>query len=257
MRICLLASGSKGNAVLVESGASRLLIDAGLSAMELDRRLRTVQTGAEELNGVLITHEHGDHCRGLGPLARRYRLPVFVHHRTRQMLPNPGRLDDCREFDQGRAFTFRDVEIETVPLTHDAAETVGYIIQTSSGKVGILTDLGCTTRLLVEKYRQCRVLVLEFNHDLQMLRDGPYPWHLKQRIKASHGHLSNDQAADLLTDLVWDGLEAVFLAHLSEINNCPRRAEVSARQALSGQNRCNPQLFVGNQYQASCCYVAD
>ncbi len=257
MRICLLASGSKGNAVLVESGESRLLIDAGLSARELHRRLQMIQAGGEALNGILISHDHGDHCRGLGPLVRRYRLPVFVHHRTRMALPNPGRLDDCREFDEGSVFTFRDVEIETVPLTHDAAETVGYIIQTASGKVGVLTDLGCSTRLLVERYRHCRVLVLEFNHDRQMLRDGPYPWHLKQRIKASHGHLSNEQAAELLSDLAWDGLEAVFLAHLSETNNCPQRALACARQALSGQNRCSPQLVIGSQERPSLCFVAD
>ncbi len=257
MRVCLLASGSKGNAVLVESGDSRLLIDAGLSARELNRRLGLIHTDGDSLDAVLVTHEHGDHCSGLGPMARRHRLPVFVHHRTRSALRNPGRLDDCREFDDGCTLTFQDVQIETVPLTHDAAAPVGYLIDTSAGKIGILTDLGLATRLVAERYRHCRVLVLEFNHDQQMLREGPYPWHLKQRIRSNHGHLSNEAAAELLSDLVWDGLEGVFLAHLSETNNCPQLAERSARQVLAAQNCCNPQLLIGTQAQPSGCFVVE
>lgn len=255
MRVCLLASGSKGNAILVEAGDSRLLIDAGLSARELNRRLGLVDTDGEALDALLVTHEHGDHCRGLGPMARRYRLPVFIHHRTGAALRGAGRLDDCRPFDDGDTLAFRDVQIETVPLTHDAAATVGYLIDTPEGKIGILTDLGIATRLVAERYRQCRVLVLEFNHDQQMLWDGPYPWHLKQRIRSNHGHLSNEAAARLLSDLVWEGLEGVFLAHLSETNNCPQLAEQKARQVLAAQNRCNPQLLIGSQAQPSSCFV--
>ncbi|OEU74574.1 MAG: MBL fold metallo-hydrolase [Desulfuromonadales bacterium C00003068] len=256
MRVCLLASGSKGNAVLVESGDSRLLIDAGLSARELNRRLGMLQTDGDSLDAVLITHEHGDHCSGLGPIARRHRLPVFVHHKTRSALRKPGRLDDCREFDDGCTIDFQDVQIETVSLTHDATAPVGYLIESSAGKVGVLTDLGLATRLVVERYRHCKGLVLEFNHDSQMLRDGPYPWHLKQRIRSNHGHLSNEAAAELLSDLVWDGLEGVFLAHLSETNNCPQLAEQSARQVLAAQNNCNPQVIIGTQAQPSSCFVA-
>ncbi len=255
MRVCLLASGSKGNAIFVESGQTRLLIDAGLSAREIHRRLELLQTNGDSLNAVLVTHEHSDHCRGLGPLVRRHRLPVFIHHRTRTALSNPGRLDDCQEFDDGNTFTVRDIQIETVPLTHDAVATVGYIVHTPAGKVGVLTDLGLATRLVAERYRHCRVLVLEFNHNPQMLRDGPYPWALKQRIRSAHGHLSNEQAAALLSDLAWEGLECVFLAHLSETNNCPQIAVASARQALAGQNCCDPQLWIGTQARPSGCFV--
>lgn len=257
MRVCLLASGSKGNAVLVETGDSRLLIDAGLSARELNRRLEMVGADGSSLDAVLVTHEHGDHCRGLGPMARRHHLPVFVHYQTRSALRNPGRLNDCKEFDDGHTLTFRDVQIETVPLTHDAVAPVGYLIDTPAGKIGVLTDLGIATRLVVERYRHCRVLVLEFNHDQQMLWDGPYPWHLKQRIRSNHGHLSNEAAADLLSDLVWDGLEGVFLAHLSETNNSPQLAELSARQVLTAQNICNPQVITGTQAQPSSCFVTE
>ena len=188
-------------------------------------------------------------------MARRYRLPVFMHHRTGAALHSVGRLDDCRPFDDGSILAFKDVQIETVPLTHDAAATVGYLIDTPEGKVGILTDLGIATRLVAERYLQCRVLVLEFNHDQQMLWDGPYPWHLKQRIRSNHGHLSNEAAARLLSELVWEGLEGVLLAHLSETNNCPQLAEQSARLVLAAQNRCNPQVLIGAQAQPSGCFV--
>jgi phosphoribosyl 1,2-cyclic phosphodiesterase len=255
LRVCLLASGSKGNAVLIEAGDNRLLVDAGLSARELNRRLGLVQTDGDSLNAVLVTHEHSDHCSGLGPIARRHQLPVFVHHRARSVLRNPGRLEDCREFDDGCTLAFRDLQIETVPLTHDAAAPVGYIIDTGAGKIGVLTDLGIATRLVVERYRHCRVLILEFNHDPRMLRDGPYPWHLKQRIRSNHGHLSNEAAAQLLSELVWGGLEGVFLAHLSETNNCPQLAEQSARLVLAAQNCCNPQILIGTQAQPSGCFV--
>ena len=255
LRVCLLASGSKGNAILIEAGDSRLMIDAGLSARELNRRLELIGSAGDVLNAVMVTHEHGDHCRGLGPMARRYKLPVFMHHHTRAALRNPGTLDDCREFDDGCTFAFQDVQIETVPLTHDAVAPVGFLIDTPEGKVGVLTDLGIATRLVADRYRQCRVLILEFNHDQQMLWDGPYPWHLKQRIRSNHGHLSNDAAARLLSELVWDGLEGVFLAHLSETNNCPQLAEQSAREVLAAQNCCDPQLLVGSQARPSDCFT--
>lgn len=247
MRVCLLASGSKGNAVYVESSESRLLVDAGLSARELNRRLAALDTDGDALHALLVTHEHSDHCRGLGPMARRHHLPVYIQHQTRQSLSGIGRIEDDRNFASGDTLFFRDMKIETVPLTHDAVAPVGFIIGTDEGKVGILTDLGIATRLVIERFRECRVLILESNHDEEMLWQGPYPWHLKQRIRSNHGHLSNRAAALLLGDLVWDGLEAVFLAHLSETNNLPSLAERHAQEVLAAQNCCCPRLLVGRQ----------
>ena len=256
MRVCLLASGSKGNAVYVESRETRLLIDAGLSARELKSRLSLIGAEGESLDGLLVTHEHSDHCRGLGPMARSCRLPVFVQTDTRKVLPGPGRLDDLREFDGEGAFSWRDLQIDPFPLTHDAVAPVGYTIETGEGKIGIATDLGVATRLVAERLKGCRVLILESNHDEEMLRDGPYPWHLKQRIRSNHGHLSNAASAQLLQSLLWEGLEAVFLAHLSETNNRPGLAESCAKAVLDRQNICRPQLIVGCQAQPSACFAA-
>ncbi len=253
MRVCLVASGSKGNAVYIESRESRILIDAGFAARELARRLALVGVEADSLDAVFISHEHGDHCRGLGPLARRYNLPVHMNPETLQALPALGKVPQLCEFDTGVPFACRDLRVETIPLTHDAARPVAYVIETTAGKIGVATDLGIATRLVRDRLRGCRILVLEANHDEAMLRDGPYPWPLKQRIRSNHGHLSNLACADLLNDLLWDGLEVVFLAHLSETNNQPELAASIVREVLERQNLCHPQLIVGRQAAPSLC----
>lgn len=253
MRVCLIASGSKGNAIYLESRESRVLIDAGLSATELSQRLRRMGVEPETLDAILVSHEHGDHMRGVGPLSRRYRLPVHINPETRQAFPALGTISTIEEFDAGASFCCRDLWVETIPLTHDAAQPVGYVIETREGKVGIATDLGIGTRLVRERLKGCRVLVLEANHDEILLRDGPYPWPLKQRIRGNHGHLSNGACAELLADLLWDGLEVVFLAHLSETNNRAELALSEVQRVLDGQNFCHPQLIVGRQDVPSLC----
>jgi len=257
VRVCLLASGSKGNAIYIETGATRLLLDAGLSARQLEHRLAQIGVAAESLHGVLVSHDHHDHSCGVGPLARRFRLPVFMNPQTRQALPKLGHLTDHREFDPGDTFQFRDLEIETIPLTHDASPTVGYLLTTDEGKLGIVTDLGVATRLVADRLQRCRILVLESNYDEDLLRDGPYPWHLKQRIRSRHGHLSNVDSAALLDGLLWEGLEGLFLAHLSETNNTPQHAVTAARQVLDRQSRCAPELIVGSQADISSCLITE
>jgi len=254
LRVCLLASGSKGNSLFIKSGESRILIDAGLSGREIENRLAQIGEEASDLNAILVTHEHRDHVTAVGPLARRYNLPVYVHSQTFASMPSPGRLDQLNEFDVASRFTLRDIEISPFPITHDASEPVGFIIDTSEGRIGVATDLGIATRLVADRLKQCRVLVLESNHDEEMLRDGPYPWHLKQRIRGNHGHLSNTAAGELLETLLWDGTEAVFLAHLSETNNDPQLAHHVAHSVLGQQNFCAPQLVVGSQGRASACF---
>jgi len=247
MKVCLLASGSKGNALLVVNGRSRLLIDAGLSARELSRRLEAVGTCPGELTGIVVSHEHIDHVRGLGVLSRRFNLPVYLHHAVAASLADSHRPVRVHEFDSGEELPVGDFAVRAFPVTHDAAATVGFTVTGASGKLGVATDLGVATRLVAEELRNCRVLVLESNHDEELLRDGPYPWPLKQRIRSSHGHLSNNDSAKLLENLCWEGLEGVLLAHLSETNNRPELAETAARGILDRQSCCRPGLLLGCQ----------
>jgi phosphoribosyl 1,2-cyclic phosphodiesterase len=253
LRICLLASGSKGNALYLETGDTRVLVDAGLAARDIAGRLWTIGADPDNLDAILVSHEHRDHCRGLGPMARRHKLPVYLHPEARRALPDLGKVEFHREFEDGATWTFRDLQVTAVPLTHDAAAPVGFVVESTEGKVGIATDLGIATRLVADRLRGCRALVLEANHDEEMLRDGPYPWPLKQRIRSNHGHLSNTASAELLEGLLWDGLDAVFLAHLSETNNLPQLALNCARQVLDRQNGCRPELVVGGPAAPSRC----
>ncbi len=251
VRVCLLASGSKGNAVFVEAGGSKLLIDAGLSARELLNRLGAIGVKGEDLHAILVSHEHTDHTRGAGTLARKLKIPLLVSYPT---LRESGRLfekAEVIEFESGYPFAFRDIMIDPFPTTHDACDPVGFVIECREGKFGFATDLGIATRLVSDKLGGCRAVVLESNHDEEMRLNGPYPWHLKQRIKSRHGHLSNHDAAALLEGILHGALEGVFLAHLSEVNNDPAVAREVARNLLDGQDVCSPRLVVGHQHSVS------
>ncbi|NIP49138.1 MAG: MBL fold metallo-hydrolase [Gammaproteobacteria bacterium] len=249
MRVCLLASGSKGNAILVESGRTRLLIDAGLSAKEIRKRLDIVGVDASTLTALLITHEHTDHVRGLGPLVRQLNLPVYLQTDLARKLTDVGKNECVHEFADGEAFAVDDLVVRPFAITHDSLAPVGFSLAGEAGKVGIATDLGVVTRLVTDCLQDCRVLIVETNHDEEMLRDGPYPWKLKQRVRSHHGHLSNSAGSQLLQALVWPGLESVFLGHLSETNNTPELALKSVKQTLSTQNICRPNVMVGKQAQ--------
>ncbi len=256
MRVCLLASGSRGNSAVIEADGQRVLIDAGLSAIEVHRRLQSIDMSAEHLDAILVTHEHHDHVGGIGPLARRYQLPVYIDHKTHAALPKLGRIEDLRLFSAGDSFHFQGLKISSFSTTHDAVNPVGYSIESAEGKIGFATDLGMPTRLVTEHLKQCRVLVLEANHDEQMLQDGPYPWELKQRIRGRHGHLSNNDTRRMLEELCWPGLDALFLAHLSEENNCPELAGRVFRETLDAFG-FNTTIVVGRQAEASHCFQSD
>jgi phosphoribosyl 1,2-cyclic phosphodiesterase len=251
MKLCLLASGSKGNSLYLETDSCRLLVDAGLSGRETQLRLCSIGVDPESLDGILITHEHSDHVRGVGALARRLKIPVLIASRTLQAAQHVVGRIEVVEFEPGSPFVFKGLSIDPFSITHDACDPVGFRIEGSEGCIGFATDLGIATRLVQEKLKGCRALVLEFNHDEQMLQDGPYPWHLKQRIKSRHGHLSNAQGAELLEELLHPGLQGVFLSHLSEANNDPALAMGSATGLLNGQNLCAPALHLGRQHLAS------
>lgn len=251
MRVCLLASGSKGNAVFVEAGQTRLLVDAGLSAREILRRLAEIGVDAADLDAILVTHEHADHIRGAGTLARKLKIPALISYPTLREAGECFKKAQVVEFESGHSFAFRDLLIDPFPITHDAADPVGFLIECGKGRVGIATDLGIATRLVTDKLQGCRALVLESNHDEEMLLNGPYPWHLKQRIKSRHGHLSNRDSAALLDDIAHGDLAGVLLAHLSEVNNDPQLALDVARSLFATRTTCAPRLIVGDQYRVS------
>jgi phosphoribosyl 1,2-cyclic phosphodiesterase len=251
VRVCLLASGSKGNSIFVEAGAGKLLIDAGLSARELLLRLAAIGVEGGELDAILISHEHSDHVRGAGALARKLKLPLLVSGPTCRAGSATFGKTEIIEFESGSPFSFKEMLIDPFPTTHDADDPVGFMIECVEGRIGIATDLGIATRLVQEKLKGCLALILESNHDEEMLSKGPYPWPLKQRIRSRHGHLSNSESAALLEEIIHPGLEVVFLAHLSEVNNDPAIALETARRLVESSNICSPRLIVGDQYRVS------
>jgi len=249
LKISILASGSKGNSVYIETGETRLLIDAGLSATEIIKRLASIGVDSSSLHGILISHEHTDHTRGAGTLSRKLKIPVIISCKARTECDTLLKKCAVTVFESGSQFTFRDLSIDPFQTTHDTVDPVGFTIESVEGRYGHATDFGIVTRLLTDKLKSCRALLIEANHDEEMLMNGPYPWHLKQRIKSRHGHISNNESISLLRELLHERLEGVFLAHLSEVNNNPRLPQIAADNLLAGQNCCNPELFIGEQYQ--------
>ncbi len=260
MRLAVLGSGSGGNSLIVESGGHRLLIDAGFSCRQIEQRLAGLGEDAGRLDALLLTHEHHDHCRGVDVLARRYSLPVYA---------TQGTFDGCafgsevmalaRTVRSGRPFEAPEASgfwIEAFGVPHDAREPVGYVIEDAEGcRAGLVADLGSRSQLAWGRLRDLDCLVIESNHDLQMLRTGPYPWHLKQRVAGRHGHLSNHDAAAGTVELLGDRLSSVVLYHLSTTNNLPalaaqamgerlEREGSSARVVISTQDEPTPWLEV-------------
>lgn len=221
MEVVVLASGSSGNAVLVTSGETTLLVDAGISALAIRRRLERVGRSVDEIDGVLLTHEHSDHVRGLEVLRRRHPLPVWTSRGTWSRLPGRGYPDGSGELRSARPARFGSLEVSPVQTSHDAVEPLALVLDDGESRLGICTDTGVVTSLLVHRLRGCSALLIETNHDLDLLRYGPYPWPLKQRIRSRLGHLSNGQTVEALSELGSDGVRAAVGVHLSETNNDP------------------------------------
>ncbi len=234
MNFCVLGSGSKGNCTLVESGSTAILIDAGFSGKEIRRRLALVNRTPEDLSAIVVTHEHGDHISGVGVLSRRCSLPVYANCGTHLAAEaRVKKLYKRFEFGTGEAFIIDDLEIHPFRISHDTADPVGFVVSDSSTSLGYCTDTGRVTKLIGHHVRRCSALILEANHDPQMLMDGPYPMPLKQRVRSSQGHLANGDAARFLADLIDSSLQYVVLAHLSETNNQPQLALTRVRRELS------------------------
>lgn len=232
----MLASGSSGNSIYVESPRFKLLVDAGLSGRELNHRLEGLGMCLGKIGAVLISHEHSDHIQGLGALGRRYQIPLYMNEGThRQAGDRLKGVKEIHHFTTGQAFSLEDLWIEPFSVPHDAADPVGFNLYASGRKLSIALDLGYPTRLVRERMKEAHWIVLESNHDPEMLMNGPYPWHLKQRILGKRGHLSNQDSSSFLADLLHANLSHVVLAHLSQVNNRPELARDSALAALREQ----------------------
>jgi phosphoribosyl 1,2-cyclic phosphodiesterase len=236
MRFASLGSGSKGNATLVHGGETLLMIDCGFSLRETTRRLGRLGLEPGQLDAILVTHEHSDHCSGVAALSRKYQIPVYLTHGT----CGTGRCDGSFEMHRlncGDSLAIGEFEVEAVAVPHDAAEPCQYRLTRGGRALGVLTDLGSITPHVVESFRNCQALLLEFNHDLPMLQVGDYPPHLKRRVGGDWGHLNNQQAAQLLQRIDLDGLHHLVVAHVSENNNCPHKTEEALLSALDSLDR--------------------
>ena len=233
VQFTILGSGSEGNGAYLETAEVRLLIDAGLTGRQIRQRMATVARAPETLHGILITHEHSDHISGLAGLAARLDLPIYCNRLTKEAIEAQLHIQiNARIFTTGGSFEIGDVTVDTFSVPHDACDPVGFLLRTAAGNIGFLTDLGHATKLVVERVRAANVLLLEANHDVQMLQNDPRrPWSLKQRILSRHGHLSNDAAADVAEQILSPGLRRLYLGHLSRDCNRPELA----RKAVAGR----------------------
>jgi phosphoribosyl 1,2-cyclic phosphodiesterase len=223
MRFASLGSGSKGNATLIEAADACLLLDCGFTVKETEARLQRLGKSGRDLSAILVTHEHSDHIKGVGALARKYQLPVYLTAGTF----HKGRLGNLPQFETvncHQSFEIKGIEVQPVPVPHDAREPCQYVFQHGNKKLGVLTDLGSLTPHVEKHYSGLDALVLECNYDPQMLDEGSYPFQLKQRIFSDYGHLSNGQAAQLLARIEKNKLQHLVLSHLSQQNNCSKLA---------------------------------
>ena len=236
MRFTSLGSGSSGNGLVVESGSTRVMMDCGFSLGDTKARLERVGLAPSQITGIVVTHEHEDHMGGVARFALRYAIPVYLTRGTAQWLPPdfPAVLVRC--IDPHTPFAVDAIQVDPFPVPHDAREPVQYVFSDGGVRLGVVTDLGTVTQHVVEKLSGCQALVIECNHDLDMLMEGPYPVSLKHRVAGRFGHLCNSDAGRLVAALECSGLRHLVAAHLSQQNNKPRLA-VEALAAAAG---CEP-----------------
>ncbi len=246
VRLTILGSGSGGNAAYLETPGARVLIDCGFSARRIRNALLALDRTPERLDGILITHEHSDHIQALRVLNAKLGIPIYCNRHTAEEIRRIHKCDfEFHLFETGQPFEIGDLTIDTFPVPHDAIEPVGFVLRTPSARIGWLTDLGHGTRLIADRVRECEILLLETNHDLDLLRNDPLrPPHLKQRITSRHGHLSNEGAADFLEQILHPNLKHLFCAHLSRDCNTPElvRTEITAKLSTLGAGHVQVHL---------------
>ena len=244
LSLTVLGSGSSGNCAVVRTERTRLLVDAGLSAKQIVLRLEKMGLRLEQLDGVLLTHEHGDHTAGLEVLCRKHHLPLFCTPLTQETLASGfvKARPSWRLMETGSAFEYQDIRIQCFPVPHDAVDPVGFIMEDEHSRLGVLSDVGFITNLIRERLRGAETLFVEANYDAALLEaDTKRPWATKQRISGRHGHLSNDQTAELVQSIAHPGLHQIVLGHLSDDCNDPdlARKKISAALAQAGVTDAN------------------
>ncbi len=234
IKFCVLASGSSANSIYLECADVRLLIDAGLSGKETTRRLAEIGVDIGEIDAVCVTHEHDDHRNALRILHQKHGAAVYANAGTIEALERSPKTQGIawQVFTTGQAFSIGDLVLEPFSVPHDSYDPVGFVVTNGQARLGVVTDMGMTTELIRERLRGCQALIVEANHDVEMLRNSSRPWSLKQRILGRQGHLSNDQAGELVAEVGCELLQCVLLAHLSDDCNRPEVAVHVVRTAL-------------------------
>lgn len=246
--VCVLASGSKGNATYISDGETSILIDAGLSGKEIERRMAIREINPESIDAIIISHDHTDHVQGAGVMSRRYGIPVYMNQKTFiASEKRVGKIDAVKFFECGECFMAGSLKIHPFSISHDAADPSGFTVEVNNRKIGIATDLGIANLIVRQYLQKSNLLVIEANHDLQMLlANNEYPWALKQRVKSRKGHLSNEEAGELLEELLHNDLSHIVLAHLSEDNNSPQKAYEVIQPVTEGYN---VNISIANQHE--------
>lgn len=249
MKLCSIASGSSGNCIYVGSQATHLLVDVGVSKKKTEEGLQGLGLSGADIDGILITHEHADHINGLGVMSRKYGIPIYGTHGTIEGIKSVsslGKIDEnlFHEIRSDEKFVLKDITVNPMKISHDAAEPVAYRFSYGKKKAAIVTDLGTYDDYTVESLQGLDALFLEANHDVNMLQVGPYPYYLKQRILGKRGHLSNELSGKLLDELISDKLNAVILSHLSKENNMAELAYETVRLEITmGSSQYKPTDF--------------
>lgn len=258
MKLCSIASGSSGNCIYVGSGQTNVLVDVGISAKRIESGLNSIDIKPDTLQAILITHEHSDHVSSLGVMARKYQIPIYATKETVQsimQIKSIGKLPEgiFHYIKPNEAFQINDIQVEPFSTSHDASNPVCYTMQSNGQKVGIATDLGKYDDYIISKLQGSKLLLIEANHDVNMLMVGKYPYYLKQRILGDRGHLSNESSADLISKLINTNLKYILLAHLSKENNYEELAyeTVCSELANRGCNFSRLNVSVANREQPS------
>jgi len=249
IKFCSLASGSKGNCHLLKTEDTNILIDLGLTLKDLEARLNLLGLKSSDIDGVIVSHEHSDHIKGIGPFSRRFGAPIFVNYPTLKAATEKlGKVKNIHEFDSAEKFEINDLVITPFSTSHDAADPVGFTISVYDKKIGIATDMGIATNLVKTHLKACDILVVESNHDYELLMNGPYPWFLKQRIRGRQGHLSNIDALELINEVVTEKTEHIILAHMSETNNAEAKVVSSVIDHYNKTKGASINFALTNQY---------